>query len=236
MQKIRAILALPVLSLSLFTGTAFASGACCSIPMADSSRMNLTLVGASAGSHETIGGNTYNLSQQALLLKLGKPLGGGFLVNAQIGLPMATKLSRHGKELRGGGGLILGIGLGYKLPRFLDPVDFFMTVSHSHSLGDLDRGEAWAIDQTFRIAELQALFIGEAALTSKTALYGGLRAYSGKNRLKDNKTGAKVNGNQEGSLAGLAGIRHRLSDKFSMVADAGFGHTRVVGIGAVFSF
>ena len=115
-------------------------------------------------------------------------------------------------------------------------MDFFAAISHSHSLGYLDRAETGAVDQTFRIAELQALFIGETALTSKTALYGGLRAYSGKNRLKDNKTGAKTNGDQEGSLAGLAGIRHSLSDKLSLVADAGFGHTRVIGIGAVFSF
>ncbi len=204
--------------------------------MADSSRLNLTLLGASAWSHESIGGDTYDLRQQALILKLGKPLGRGFVLNAQIGLPSATKLTSQARELSGNGGLILGVGLGYKLPRFLDPVDFFAAVSHSHSLGYLDRDETGAVDQTFRIAELQALFIGETALTSKTALYAGLRAYSGKNRLRNSKTGTELTGEQEGSLAGLAGIRYSVSDKLSLVADAGFGHTRVLGIGAVFSF
>ncbi|MEK7721407.1 MAG: hypothetical protein AAB359_03350, partial [Elusimicrobiota bacterium] len=176
------------------------------------------------------------LDQQALILKLGKPLGGGFILQAQIGLPTATKLSHQEMELGGNGGLILGANLGYKLPRFLDPVDFFVAISHSHSLGYLARDEAGAVDLTFRIAELQALFIGETALTSKTALYAGLRAYSGKNRLKNNKTRAKTNGDQEGSLAGLAGIRQKLSDKLSLAADVGFGHTKVFSLGVSFSF
>lgn len=230
------ILSLAVLALPALHGTAFGAGACCSVARPGSERMSLTVVGASAKSHETIGGDTYELSQQALLLKFGKPIGRGFILQALIGLPTATELSRQEIKLSGNGGLILGVGLGYKLPRFLDPVDFFAAISHSHSHGYLDRGETGAVGQTFRIAELQALFIGETALTSKTALYAGLRAYSGKNRLENNKTGNKLNGDQEGSLAGLAGIRYSVSDKFSLVADAGFGHTRVLGIGVVFSF
>lgn len=231
----RALL-LQVLFLALSPSSVFAGGACCSVANAGSDKVTLTLVGALAMNHEVIGADTYKMDQQALILKLGKPLGRGFVLQAQAGLPTSTELSHQTMRLSGRGGLILGIGLGYKLPRFLEPLDFFASIGHSHSLGYLDRDETGVIDRTFRIAELQALFIGEVALNTKLALFGGLRVYSGKNQLKDNKTGAKFNGDQEGSLAGLAGLRYNLSEKLNLVADAGFGHTKVLGIGAVFSF
>ncbi|MBI4350145.1 MAG: hypothetical protein HY550_01795 [Elusimicrobia bacterium] len=230
------ILSLSVIALPALNGTAFASGACCSVSGGDPKRLSLTVVGASAMNHEAIGADTYELSQQALLLKLGKPVGRGFVLQAQVGLPAATELSHEQMELSGRGGLIYGAGVGYKLPRFLEPVDLTVSASFSRSLGYLDKDMAGTIDQSFRINEFQVLFIGETALSAKTALYAGLRAYSGKNQLKDNSTGAKVNGDQEGSLAALAGIRYNLAEKLSLVADAGFGHTRVIGIGAVFSF
>lgn len=237
MSKFRRLfLSLPVLALPALNGTAFAGGACCSVSGGDPERLTLTVVGASAMNHETIGADTYELSQQALLLKLGKPVGRGFVLQAQLGLPTATELSHEQMELNGKGGLIYGAGVGYKLPRFLDPVDFSVSASYSRSLGYLDKDMAGTIDQSFHINEFQLLFIGETALTAKTALYAGLRAYSGKNQLKDNTTGAKFNGDQEGSLAGLAGIRYNLAEKISLVADAGFGHTRVIGIGAAFVF
>jgi len=229
-------LSLAVLALPALHGTAFASGACCSVSGGDPKRLTLTLVGASAMNHEAIGADTYELSQQALLLKLGKPVGRGFVLQAQIGLPTTTELSHEQMELSGRGGLIYGAGIGYKLPRFLDPVDLSVSASFSRSLGYLDKDMAGTIDQSFHINEFQLLFISETALTAKTALYAGLRAYSGKNQLKDDSTGAKTNGDQEGSLAGLAGIRYYLAEKISLVADAGFGHTRVIGLGAVFSF
>lgn len=232
----RLIRTLPVLSFLLFPRAAFAGGACCSVAGANSSGPTLTLVGATAMNHEVIGGGAYELDQQALILKLGKPLGRGFILQAQMGMPASTKLSHQAMELNGKGGLIYGAGLGYKLPRLLDPVDFSMSISYSRSQGDLSKDEAGPIDQAFRINEFQALFIGEAALTSKTALYGGLRIYSGKNQLENNITGAKISGDQEGSLAGLAGLRHSLSEKLSLVADAGFGHTKVLGLGLIFSF
>lgn len=229
-------LSLVILALPALQGTAFASGACCSVSGGDPKRLSITVVGASAMNHETIGADTYELNQQALLLKLGKPVGRGFVLQAQIGMPAATELSHEQMELSGRGGLIYGAGIGYKLPRFLTPVDFSVSASFSRSLGYLDKDMAGSIDQSFHINEFQVLFIGETALAAKTALYAGLRAYSGKNQLKDNSTGAKTNGDQDGSLAGLAGIRYNLAEKVSLVADAGFGHTRVIGIGAVFSF
>lgn len=198
--------------------------------------MTLTLVGASAMNHEAIRADTYKMHQQALILKLGKPLGRGLVLQAQAGLPAATKLSHGNMELSGKGGLIYGAGLGYKLPRLIEPITLTASAGYSRALGRLDRDGAGTIDQSFRINEFQFLLIGEAALTSKTALYGGLRAYSGKNQLKDNKTGEKFNGDQEGNIAGLAGLRHSLSEAFSLVADAGFGHTQVIGLGAVYSF
>jgi len=230
------LLFLAVSVMPALEGTAFASGACCSVSNGDTKRLNLTLVGASAMNHEAIGADTYELSQQALLLKLGKPIGRGFILQAQIGLPTSTELSHEQMELSGRGGLIYGAGVGYKLPRFLDPVDLTVSASFSRSLGYLDKDMTGTIDQSFHINEFQVLFIGETALTEKTALYAGVRAYSGKNQLKDNSTGTKINGDQEGSLAGLAGIRYNLAEKLSLVADAGFGHTRVIGFGAVFSF
>lgn len=230
------LFALPVLALPALRGTAFASGACCSIARGESDKLNLTLVGASAMNHEELGADMYDLGQQALLLKLGKPLGGGFTLQAQLGLPTATELSHDGMEQSGSGGFIYGAGLGYKLPRFLDPVDLYASASFSRSRANLDSDGMGAIDRSFRINEFQLLFIGETALTAKTSLYAGLRAYSGKNQLKDNTTGTRSNGDQEGSLAGLAGLRYNLSEKLSLVADAGFGHTRVIGLGAAFSF
>lgn len=186
--------------------------------------------------HEAIGADAYQMAQQALILKLGKPVGRGVVFQAQAGLPTATRLSHGAMELRGKGGLIYGLGLGYKLPGSIGPIALFASVGYSRALGKLDRDEAGAVDKSFRINEFQALFIGEAALTAKTALYGGLRAYSGKNQLKDNSTGQKLNGDQEGNIAGLAGLRHRFSDAFTLVADAGFGHTKVFGLGVVYSF
>lgn len=227
---------LAALLLPLSNTAVRAGGACCSVANAGSDKTTLTLVRASAMNHEAIGADTYKMDQQALILKLGKPVGRGFILQAQAGLPTATKLSHGSMELSGKGGLIYGIGIGYKLPGSLGPVTLSASAGYSRALGTLDRDEAGAIDRSFRINEFQALLIGEAPLTPKTALYGGLRAYSGKNQLKDNKTGEKFNGDQEGNIAGLAGLRHRLHDNFSLVADAGFGHTKVLGLGAVLSF
>ncbi len=229
-------LSLLALASCLLPAAAFAGGACCSLASADPSRLNLTLVGASARNHEMIAGATYELAQQALMLKLGKPLGRGFVLQAQAGLPVSTELSHQAAKLRGKGGFIYGAGLGYKLPRFLGPVDFFASVSYSRALGYLDRDNSGALDQSFQINEFQTVFTGETSLTSKLYLYGGLRAYSGKAQLKNNKTGGKLNGDQEGNYAGLAGIRRTLSDKLSLVVDAGFGHTKVIGVGAILSF
>lgn len=237
MRKFAGLLfTLQALALPALNGTAFASGACCSIARAGADKVSLTLVGASAMNHETIGADKYDLSQQALLLKVGKPLGGGFVLQAQVGLPTATELSHQGMEQSGSGGLIYGAGLGYKLPRLLDPVDLYASAGYSRSRGDLDSDGMGDIDRSFHINEFHFLLLGEAALGAKTSVYGGFRAYSGKNQLKDNSTGAKTNGDQEGSLAGLAGVRQELSEKLSLIVDAGFGHTRVIGIGAVFSF
>ena len=237
MNKITSIALLTAGMAPLFSpGSLSAGGACCSVANAGSDKLTLTLVGASAMNHEAIGADTYKMDQQALILKLGKPLGRGFVLQSQAGLPTATKLSHGSMELSGKGGLIYGIGIGYKLPRLIGPIVLSASAGYSRALGTLDRDEAGTIDQSFRINEFQALLIGEAALTAKTALYGGLRAYSGKNQLEDNKTGQKFNGDQEGNIAGLAGIRYSFSDKFSLAADAGFGHTKVLGIGAVFSF
>lgn len=213
-----------------------AGGACCSVANAGSDKTTLTLVGASAMNHEVVGADTYIMDQQALILKLGKPVGRGIILQAQAGLPIATKLSHGSRELSGKGGLIFGMGIGYKLPGSLGPITLAMSAGYSRAMGMLDRDVTGSIDQSFRINEFQALLIGEAALAPKTALYGGLRAYSGKNQLEDNTTGQKFNGDQEGNIAGLAGLRHRLHDNFNIVADAGFGHTKVIGLGAVLSF
>ncbi len=235
-RSLRSASVLAALLLPLSAASVSAGGACCSVANAGSDKATFTLVGASAMNHEVVGPDTYKMDQQALILKLGKPVGRGFVLQAQAGLPAATKLSHGAMELSGKGGLIYGIGIGYKLPSFIEPITLSASAGYSRALGKLDRDEAGAVDQSFRINEFQFLFIGEAALTSKTALYGGLRAYSGKNQLEDNKTGRKFNGDQEGSIAGLAGLRHSLSDNFSLLADAGFGHTKVLGLGAVFSF
>lgn len=235
-RSLRNISTLAALLLPLFPASVSAGGACCSVANAGSDKVTLTLVGASAMNHEVIGADAYKMDQQALILKLGKPLGRGFVLQAQAGLPTATKLSHGSMELNGKGGLIYGLGVAYKLPSLIEPITLSVLAGYSRALGTLDRDEAGPIDQSFRINEFQALLIGEAALTAKTALYGGLRAYSGKNQLKDNKTGQEFNGDQEGNIAGLAGIRHSLSETFSLVADAGVGHTQVIGIGAVLSF
>lgn len=222
--------------LCTFPAGAFAGGACCGVANAGTGRTTLTLLAASAMNHETIGGDTYDLDQQALILKFGKPVGRGFTLQAQAGQPTATRLSRGAMELSGKGGLIYGIGAAYKLPDLAGPVALSASASYSRSLGNLDKDEAGAADKAFRISEFQALLIGEAALTGKVSFYGGLRAYSGSNSLKDNETGRTFNGEQEGSVAGLAGLRYSFADAFSLAADAGFGHTRVFSLGAVFSF
>lgn len=235
-RSLRSISTLTALLLPLFNASVNAGGACCSVANAGSDKATLTLVGASAMNHEVVGAGTFKMDQRALILKLGKPVGRGFVLQAQAGLPTATKLSHGAMELSGKGGFIYGLGVGYKLPSLIEALTFSASVGYSRALGTLDKDETGTIAQSFRINEFQALLIGETALTPKTALYGGLRAYTGKNQLKNNKTGERFNGDQEGNIAGLAGIRHSLYDNFSLVADAGVGHTQVIGIGAVYSF
>lgn len=227
---------LAALLLPLAYASAIAGGACCSVANAGSDKLTITLAGASAMNHESIGAGTYKMDQRALILKLGKPVGRGLVLQAQAGLPTATKLSHGSMELSGKGGLIYGIGIGYELPRLIEAIGLFASAGYSRARGTLDKDEAGPIDQSFRINEFQVLLIGEAALTQKTAFYGGLRAYSGKNQLKNGKTGHTSDGEREGSIAGLAGLRQSLSDTFSLVADAGLGHTKVFSLGAVFSF
>lgn len=217
-------------------GFVSAGGACCAVSKADPGRQSLALVAASAVNHETVSGSAYELSQQAFLLKLGRPLGKGFTLQAQAGLPTATKLSHQGMELSGRGGLIYGAGLGYRLPRFLGSADFHVSAGYTRAAGSLDRDDGISVDREFRISELQGLLIGEAPLTPLASAYAGVRAYSGRNQLKDNRTGEKLNGEQEGNVAGLAGLRYALTERLSLAADAGFGHTKVFSLGAALSF
>lgn len=184
-----------------------------------------------------IADNTYNLTQQAMLLRLGYPFGPGLVLQGQVGLPVATKLSHGSLDMKGNGGIIYGAGLGYELPHIFSILEFYASVSYTRSYGSLDKmDDLEDIDQTFRISEFQGLFLGEMDLSSSTALYGGVRAYSGKNQLKDNRTGTRLKGEREGNLSPLAGLRQRLADNLSLVADGGFGHTKVVGLGAIWSF
>ena len=229
-----AIILFPSLS-----GQAYGSGACCAVTKGRSGKINLSVVGSSAWSHEMIADNTYNLTQQAVMLKLGYPFGPGFLLQGQVGMPAATKLSHKALDMRGNGGFIYGVGLGYELPQFLKPMEFFASVSYTRSQSSLERMEGVGadaiIDQTFFISEVQGLFLGEIDLLSRTALYGGLRLYSGKNQLKDNQTNTKESGEREGNLSPLLGIRQVIMGNVSLVADVGLGHTKVVGVGAVLS-
>lgn len=183
-------------------GQAYGSGACCAVTKGGSGKINLSIVGSSAWSHEMIADNTFNLTQQAVILKLGYPFGPGFLLQGQVGMPAATKLSHEALNMRGSGGIIYGVGLGYELPQFLNPVEFFASVSYTRSQNSLERmegvGADVSTDQTFFISEVQGLFLGEIDLLSRTALYGGVRFYSGKNQLKDNQTNIKESGEEKG--------------------------------------
>lgn len=230
---------LPVLALlllALSTASAYAGGACCSVSGPGSESPTLTVVGASAMNHEIVGGTSYKLEQRALILKVGKPLGNGFILQAQLGMPTGTELTGQAAELSGRSGLIYGAGLGYKPPRRLGPFKFFASLSYSRAIASLDRATSQAVDRYFLISEFQALLLAEMPLAARTSFYTGPRAYSGKNRLTDRKAGNTVNGDQEGNLGWVAGARYNLSDKLALIADAGFGHTKVLGLGAVLSF
>jgi len=238
----RTIFAISVILLStqLFPIYAFGNGACCSVTKGSSEKINLSIIGSSAWSHENVGGNYYNLSRQALMAKISGPIPYGFVLQAQVGWPVYTRLAHQYTEMRGYGGIIYGLGLGYELPGLVKAIELYATVNYTRSHGFLDEdvgsfGDIGTIDQTFLISELQGIFLGEISLGTGVAVYTGLRAYAGKNQLKDNQAKVTSNGDREGNLAPLAGFRFGLSDTVSLIVDGGFGHTKVVGVGAIFS-
>jgi hypothetical protein len=218
-------------------GQAYGSGACCTVTKGGSGKINLSVVGSSAWSHEMIADNTYDLTQQAVILKLGYPFGPGLLLQGQVGMPIKTELSDWSNEMSGRGGIIYGAGLGYELPVIFKPLELFSSISYTRSYGNLSNlsNGTPEIDETFRISEVQLILLAEVEVIDRAALYGGMRAYSGKNQLKDNESKLVENGEREGNLSPLAGLRLNLMQRLSLVVDGGFGHTKVLGVGAVFS-
>ncbi|MDA8132860.1 MAG: hypothetical protein M0011_15260 [Elusimicrobia bacterium] len=225
--------ALPLSSLLAFSPvTVHAGGACCSVAKAGGDRLTITVVGAAAANHERLEGAAYEVRQQAVLLKAARPMGKGFSLQAQLGRPTYTKLSHQGMRQTGRGGLIYGGALAYKPPFSLGRTDFFISLGHSRSSGSIQRDGSAPVDRSFRITEWQALFMAETPLTAKASLYAGLRAYSARNRL----AGAALSGEPEGNLGGVAGLRYGADEGLGLIADAGFGHTKVLGAGVSFSF
>lgn len=215
----------------------YSTGACCAISKGAGDKPNLTFIASSAWSHEKIEGKRYNLTQYALMLKGNYPLTEWLILNAQIGTPLKTKLSDNTFETQGNFGMIYGGGIGFVLPELLDSVEFFTSLSYSHSRGYLTKHiQTDDIDRIFLISEVQAVLLGEYPITDDVALYGGVRLYYGKNELRDNRTGNILLGDREGNASPLFGVRYSPSENFSITAESGFGHTNVVGIGLIISF
>ncbi|MEW6087523.1 MAG: hypothetical protein AB1498_04405 [bacterium] len=232
-------LALVVISISVsgfLPRKVFASGACCAITQGEKSRPHISLAGSYGSSHEKIGGEQFNLGQSALLLKYGYSLFEKCTIQANIGLPVSTKLN-DSNGFRGSGGIIYGAGIGYELPKFIEPINSYFLVSYSMSYGLLQKTEnEKGRDSVFIISEIQSALIIETKVADKFGIYGGLRAYSGKNRLKNSITNEKVDGEREGNYSPLFGGRYNISDKISAVAESGLGHNRVTSSGLIYYF
>lgn len=234
---IRYLIILISIFLLLSYSTAFSTGSCCAITKAEKNRFYFSGTFASARSHETIESIQYNLVQSAFLLKIGYPIMKNLTIQAQIGLPISTKLSNQAStEMLGNYGLIYGVSLGYELPEVIQPVELYVAGNFSSSHGILSHLDNEKIDRTFMISEFQLLLLNEIKVIDKFSIYSGIRIYSGKNQLKDNTLGVKYFGKQEGNVAPLIGLRFSPSRKLSLVAEGGFGHTNVLSFGSVFSF
>jgi hypothetical protein len=221
----------------VLTHSAYSTGSCCAITKAGKNQFYFSGTFASAWSHEVLEGIQYNLVQRAILLKFGYPVMKSLTIHAQIGLPTSTKLSNNiSDEILGNYGLIYGVSLGYELPEIIDPIELYIAGSFSSSRGILTQMGNNKIDQLFIISEFQLLLLNEIKIIDKFATYSGLRIYSGKNQLRDNRTGIKYFGKQEGNIAPLIGFRFSPTKRLSLVAEGGFGHTNVLSIGSVFSF
>lgn len=226
-----------LLSIVLFSSSAFSSGACCSLSKGKSGRPSIVLIGSSAWSHERIDERTYTLKQFAGILKGALPLTDDFILQAQLGLPINTKLEYNSSTTRGNLGIIYGLGIGYVLPEIFEDVEFFTSFGYSRSLGNLKRDENGKdVDQSFRISEVQGILLAETSPVEDISLYGGIRLYYGKNQLDNSRTGVTLSGKREGNVSPLFGLRYSLLEDIDVTAEGGFGHTTVFSLATILSF
>lgn len=231
----KTILMTSVLVFSLFPGTAAAGGACCAGAKGAPGSASITFAAAYASSHEMLNGAHYTLRQSAVLASAARPLTRALNLQFLAGLPLRTSLSRTGREMEGAGGIIYGIGLGYTL-RVAAGLDLHASAGYSGSSSRLDTDSGTATDMKLRISELYASLTAERKLGKSAAVYGGMRAYSGKAELHGGAAAMHRSGHREGSLAVLAGLRRGLSERVGVVVDAAAGHTKVLSAGITYNF
>lgn len=209
-----------------------ATGACCAVGKGDGNNPSLAILWSMARSHEQIGEVRHDLFQSAALLKVGYPIGAGFLLHAQVGIPITTEIESRFRSLKGHGGLFAGAGAAFVTPKLFDLLQGFISLSYMTSRGTVDRARGIGdVAKRFVISEIAGVALVEAQLFEELAVNGGVRFYSGRNQLVDLPTGSKEIGDREGSVNPLIGIRCSISPDVDMMAEVSFGHTRVIAAG-----
>jgi hypothetical protein len=134
--------------------------------------------------------------------------------------------------MTGEGGVLYGAGLGYRIPETWELVDLFASLGAGQSYGRLTDEGGEAVDRTFVISEVQALFLAEFPLFEWGGLYAGARFYYGKNRL-ESAGEPDLHGEREGNIGGVFGARFRPTERVTVTAEYGNGHTRIYSIGTI---
>ncbi len=208
-----------------------ASGACCTVSLSGSNKPSVTLVGSGGWSHERIAGSRYDLRQYAVIGKGHLPITDRFFLTAQAGLPLRTELTSSTPSFTGTLGFLYGIGVGSVVPNVLPSLNLYGSINYARSVGNLDQTDCLVpTEASFVITEVQAILLGEYELAPRASFYGGVRLYSGRNRIENNVKNLTLSGEREGSVSPLLGARYLLWEGVNIIGEGSLGHTRIVSL------
>jgi len=208
-----------------------ASGACCTVSLSGSNKPAVTFVASSGWSHERIAGARYDLRQHAVIGKGHLPLTDRLFLTAQAGVPLRTELTSACPMFTGSLGFLYGIGVGSVVPNLLPSLNLYGSLNYARSVGNLDQTDCFVpTEASFVITEVQAILLGEYEVTPRASLYGGVRFYSGRNKIDNEVKNLTLSGEREGNVSPLLGIRYSLWESVSVIGEGSLGHTRIMSL------
>ncbi|MBI5527603.1 MAG: hypothetical protein HY897_14825 [Deltaproteobacteria bacterium] len=228
---------LAALAIALVPGAARASGACCTVIKSGPSKGSVAVIAATAQSHESIGSDAYTLNQQAVVVKGAYRVAGGLSLQLQAGSPVATALQHAGTQVaRGGPGYLAGGGVVYEIPEIWKPLGLSVSASVSHSWTPLRAGAGTSSKGSFAINEAMLIAIADFAVRDELSVYGGFRGYYGVTAFETGGPRGTLDGDREGNLGYLAGVRVTPAPGVSLVGELGLWHTKIASLAIVFGF